>query len=357
MKQILSFLALFLVLTSGKTFAQNKDDAFQFNFNKLKPIVQVFGTASYDVENDFSDYSIGRAHLGFQYEFSEKWSAKLIVDRGRPTHIGPITVTDIEGNELLVQSNTKEGSYYTMFLKFASLRWKVNRNLSFEGGAILQNHYITQEKFWGLRYVAQTFQDKYWKISSTDLGFIARYKINGSIALDAAVTNGEGSRVHQDKYGKVKYAAGIDFTPSSSIQSRICYHSKQSGQNQAKTEQMFSAFLGLHITPKMKLGGEYNYMSNLNNIDDLNSYGYSVYSNYKIGRKTLLFGRYDRLLNDLPQNQNNHLPVADGHSVIGGVSYAPVKRVNVSVNYQGWIADEASGSDENRIVFSMAFNL
>lgn len=56
----------------------------------------------------------------------------------------------------------------------------------------------------GYRFVAQTFQDKYWKIPSTDLGFIARYKINDFISVDAAMTNGEGPRVARDINGKGK---------------------------------------------------------------------------------------------------------------------------------------------------------
>ena len=48
---------------------------------------------------------------------------------------------------------------------------------------VLQNHYITQEKFWGYRYVAPTFQDKYYGIPSSDLGIIATLKLMRNWAL------------------------------------------------------------------------------------------------------------------------------------------------------------------------------
>lgn len=127
-------LLLFLVIGTG---LKAQDAANAYNFNKLEPIVQVFGTASYNFEDNNYGYSFGRAHLGFQYRFNEKWNAKIIIDRGRATSVGEITVTDADGNMLTVQNISKEGAYYTMFLEFASLQWKINDKLSFEGGAIL----------------------------------------------------------------------------------------------------------------------------------------------------------------------------------------------------------------------------
>jgi len=61
-------LTVLIALIHVVSYAQEKQ-----NFLKnLKPIVQVFGTASYDIENNNYVYSVGRAHLGFQYQFNEK---------------------------------------------------------------------------------------------------------------------------------------------------------------------------------------------------------------------------------------------------------------------------------------------
>jgi len=60
-----------------------------------------------------------------------------------------------------VTNTSIAGSYYTMTLKFASLEWKPNEHFKVQAGGILQNHSITQEQFWGYRYVAPTFQDKF----------------------------------------------------------------------------------------------------------------------------------------------------------------------------------------------------
>ncbi|MFW5872989.1 MAG: rhodanese-like domain-containing protein [bacterium] len=320
---------------------------------KLNPVVQVFGIAAYDIENNRYGYRFGRAHLGFQYQFNKAWSAKMIIDRGRPTMIDDIVVRDSAGNMLNVDYTSNEGGYYTMWLKFASLRWQVNDKVSFIGGALLQNHYITQERFWGLRYVAQTFQDLHWHIPSTDLGFRANYKLNDVFAIDAALTNGEGPRIKQDAFGKVKYAAGLDMTPGDRFSARVYYHNKTTGIDSLSEEQMFSVFAGYKISNVFRVGGEFNYMDNLYNRDGTDSYGFSVYSIYHIAKSTELFVRYDHLLYD----SKNVLPIAmaNGNTLIGGLSYSPVKEVNLSVNYQGWMSDGENNRDENNILLNMEY--
>ncbi|MDZ7742169.1 MAG: hypothetical protein U5Q03_10555 [Bacteroidota bacterium] len=321
--------------------------------SQFSPIVQVFGTAAYDIENNRYGYSFGRAHLGFQYQFNKDWSAKMIIDCGRPTTVDDLIVTDTAGNMLNVDYTTKEGSYYTMWLKFASLKWQVNDRLSLVGGALLQNHYITQERFWGFRYVAQTFQDMYWHIPSTDLGFRANYILNDVFSIDAALTNGEGPRIKQDVFGKVKYAAGLNINPGNKFQSRIYYHNRTTGADSLSTEQMLSIFAGYQFSEQFRVGGEFNYMGNLNNAAGLNSYGLSVYSAYQIIDNTQLFIRYDRLLYETPNNLSP--TAANGNTIIGGISYSPVKGINLSLNYQGWLPDAENNKAENNILLSMEY--
>lgn len=361
--QIIRKVFLVAVILGGvvfNVFSQNAaddeidDNVYHFDLKKFQPIVQVFGTATYDFEDNAYDYSFTRAHLGFQYQFNEKWQAKIIIDRGRATSVGDITVTDSDGNELTVENSSSEGAYYTMFLKFASLQWKVNPRLTLEGGAVLQNHYITQERFWGLRYVAQTFQDLYWSIPSSDLGFIATYKLNDIISLDAALTNGEGPRKVQDVFGKVKIAGGVDVNPSEKLQTRIFYHNRQSGTAGEKTEQLFSLFAGFQPSAAFRIAGEFNYMNNLDYTDELDSYGFSLYSAYHLSAKTEVFARYDRLLYDLPDG-NTTSSANDGNGIFAGVSHSPVKGVSLSLNYQGWLPDGSDDDYENKLLLSMEY--
>ncbi|MCF8367011.1 MAG: hypothetical protein K9H16_14575 [Bacteroidales bacterium] len=342
---------IFIVFFSGlQSFSQEKKNEAGFDFDKLKPIAQVFATANYNVNEQLYNYYFGRAHLGLQYNFNKAWSAKIIIDRGKPSRIGTFTVADSAGQQFIVSSDFREGAKYTMFLKFASLRWKATEKLTLETGALLQNHYITQERFWGFRYVAQTFQDLYWHLPSSDLGFIAFYKFNKTFAMDLALTNGEGPRFEQDDLGSVKLAGGLDIIPADNFSGRIYYHHKAATSNTGETEQMFSAFAGWRISFKSRVGIEFNLMDNLQNIDGLKSYGYSVYGAMSISPKMQVFGRFDRLLYELPENE-----VLTGFNnlsaIISGLSLNPVKGVSCSLNYQGFIPD---GEDLNH-GFNLSF--
>ena len=241
-------VAISFILFAWLNIHAQQDTTFESHGN---PIIQVFGVADYNATEDADKgygFGFGRAHLGYQYLFDRDWSAKIILDRGRPTSVGEITVNDTAGNELNVTQSVQEGSYYTMTLKFATLTWQVTPKLRIEGGGILQNHYITQERFWGYRYVAKTFQDRYFHTPSGDLGFIAYYRLNETFALDAALTNGEGFRSDQDPYGKVKTAAGLDLTPGNHFQSRIYYDHQPSGPSgDDSTQQLISLSLFIQV--------------------------------------------------------------------------------------------------------------
>ena len=341
---------IFLVFILGFFFGVNAQDN-NSNDSKLKPIVQVFGTASYEFENERYSYGFGRAHLGLQYEFNEHVSAKIIIDRGRPTTVADITLEDVDGNIRNIRDASNEGSYYTMFLKFASLQWNINEHWSIEGGALLQNHYITQERFWGLRYIAQTFQDLYWKIPSSDLGFMTRYKHNEVFGFDFALTNGEGPRINQDRDGKIKLAAGINLKPSEKIITRVYGHFRSSDLINSGVEQMASLFLGVNASEKLRIGSEFNLMKNLNYNKEIDSYGFSLFSVYRVRSNTEIFARYDRLIYDIP----SQIEYAgnSGSSLITGVSFNPLKGVYLSLNYQGWLSVEAA--NQNRMLLSMEY--
>lgn len=332
-------IPVLLVLFSGlQTFPQDKKNDTGFDFDKLTPIVQIFATGHYNLNEQLYDYHFGRAHLGLKYDFDDAWSAKVIIDRGWPTQVEDIEVSDSAGQHFIVNSDVSEGARYTMFLKFAALRWKASEKLTLETGALLQNHYITQERFWGFRYVAQTYQDLYWHLPSSDLGFIAYYKFNSTFAMDVAVTNGEGPRLQQDAPGKVKLAGGLDVNLSKNISTRIYYHHKAATVNTGETEQMLSAFAGWLISPNSRLGIEFNLMDNLQNLHDIKSYGYSVYGAVNINPQMQAFGRFDRLLYELPEDVTT-AGFDNLSAIITGLSLNVVKGVYSSINYQGFIPD------------------
>jgi len=340
-----------LLFITCNVYAQGVDEKFT---PSGKPIVHVFGNAIYNIESERYDYNFTRAHLGYQYQFSPEWSAKVIIDRGRSTSVDKIRAIDSEGNELEVENSSKEGAYYSMYLKFASLKWRVNEKLTLEGGAILQNHFITQERFWGLRLAVQTFQDMYWKIPSSDLGFIAYYQLTPGILLDFALTNGEGPRAKQDEDGKVKIAGGMTFYLSNKIKFRGYYHNRKAVRSDLALEQMYSTFIGYQVSKKLRIGAEFNLMENLNYIKQQKSKGVSVYSVYSINYKTEYFVRFD-YLNSNSEIQKEGNPIEDGSSFMAGISHSPADKVRCSLNYLGSLSDISTIQNKNKVVFTMEY--
>ncbi len=360
MKTTQIFLLLFIgILSNFQVVGQETDNTFK---PSGKPIIQVFGNFDYNAsENAQKKYGFwfGRAHFGYEYQFSQQLSGKIILDMGRPTTVGQITVTDANGNNLNVTNTSTPGSYYTMTLKFASLQWKPNEHFNVQVGGVLQNHYITQEKFWGYRYVAPTFQDKYYGIPSSDLGLIGYYTVNKKFGFDVALTNGEGFRFDQDAYGDVKIASGIDFNPVKGLQTRFFYdNTKSKNPSKPAVQQLFSFFTGYKYNDKFRIGGEYNYRLNHLNINDHDLFGWSFYGSYTLKKNLELFGRFDLLqANTLTGQTNNWNYQNTGKEYIAGVHYYLVKGVSVSLNYQGWQPENNNLASQHHLLMSFEYKI
>ncbi len=328
-----------------------------------KPIIQVFGNFDYNATKDVQKkygFWFGRAHFGYEYQFSKQLSAKIIIDAGRPTTIGQINVEDTAGNSLPVSNSSKEGAYYTMNLKFASLEWNASEIFKIQAGAVLQNHYMTQEKFWGYRYLAETFQDRYYKIPSADLGFIAYIKPNEKIHFDIAITNGEGFRYDQDSYGDVKLATGLDFNFIKNLQTRIYYDYCTKSKNPTKSaeQQLFSVFAGYKNKDKFRVGAEYNYRKNHLNIVNQDLYGYSLYGGVTFIKNLEYFARYDNLMSNKKQHETQVWNYnANGQAIITGIHYNPITNINFSLNYQGFIPENSALNLQHHILLSFEFKL
>ena len=327
-----------------------------------KPIIQVFGNFDYNATQDAQKqygFWFGRAHFGYEYQISKQFSGKIIIDAGRPTTVGQIEVADTTGLTFNTSNTSKEGSYYTMTLKFASLEWKPNEHIKIQAGGVLQNHYITQEKFWGYRYVAPTFQDKYYGIPSSDLGVISYFKINEKIGFDIALTNGEGFRFDQDAYGDVKIATGVDYYPVKSLQTRIYYDYSQSNNPLKPSGQThYSIFAGYKFKQKFRIGGEFNYRENHLNITNHDLFGYSFFGAYRIFKRIELFARFDKLqANTINNDIHNWYYQNTGKAYISGIHYNATNGVNISLNYQGWQPDYASINFQHHVVLSFEYKL
>lgn len=360
MKTKCLFLLFICLYSSVQIFGQATDTTFK---PTGRPIVQVFGYSKFDATKDVKQpisFGITRAHFGYNYNYSKSLSATLIIDAaGRPTTVGNIVVTDSTGKNYTVNNSSKEGSYYTAFLKFAFIQWKPSEIFTLQVGGILQNHYITQEKFWGYRYVYETFQDRYYGTASGDFGAIGFVKVNNILSFDVAVTNGEGIRFKQDDYGKIKYATGIDIKPIKGLLTRLYYdNTASSDPSHNATQQLFSFFTGYQLDKVFRTGLDFNYRLNNLNYKDHDFWGYSLFGTYIVNPKIEIFARYDNVLSNTISGQSQSWNIAkEGKAYIMGIHYQPVRTVNFSINYQGWKAKQADTKLTNIIMVSTEFKL
>lgn len=338
----------------------------QTNTADFKPsgniVMQVFGYSKTDLNaaSPIFDFGIGRAHFGYNYNFTPQLSAALIVDAaGRTTTLGTGFVTDQYGYQKPLTTTGREGSFYTAFLKFAYIQWKVNDWSRLQIGGILQNHYITQEKFWGYRYLYETFQDRYYGSPSGDYGAIGYFKLSSKLNFDIAIANGEGIRNNQATDGKIKYAVGIDFIPVKNWQNRLYYENNAVAATPGTDNQhLISFFSGWQIMDNFRAGIDLNYRINNQQIFGKNLGGGSIFAAYNFRPKWEVFARYDRLLSNKLSGQNsdwNYLN--DGSAIISGIQYEPAKTVRFALSYQGWRKTYAAGTNKDYVFLSTEFKL
>jgi len=326
-----------------------------------KMIIQVINRAIFNNQgskNTYGDY-INRSHFGYAYQFSPDWKAAIVLDAGRPTIFGNLKVKDSSDNNLNSTYNYKQGSYYTLTLKFSYIEFDPTENIRLQAGGILQNHYITQKKFWGYRYILETFPDKYFGIPSGDLGFIGYFDINKWLSFDLALTNGEGFKRIQDNFGNIKIGGGIDVHPIKGIIARFYYDNSSSSDPIANgDEQLISGFIGYKKSKNFRIGAEYDYHKNHNHFIDNNLYGYSIYGSYILEDNLELFLRYDNLESNTLQSETNPWNYQnDGYAYIGGIHFSPVKGVSLSLSYQGWKAFDSSLQFTNNLIFAFEYKI
>ncbi|MBP7496558.1 MAG: hypothetical protein KA792_02705 [Bacteroidales bacterium] len=355
----MKFLFLLISLVNIIIFASAQDtvkvDKTFKPYGKI--LLQVFGFSKFDITKDAQqtvNFGCSRAQIGYNYEFTKQLSAKVAFDIGAPTTVGQIIVKDSAGRILNVENKSSEGAYNTPYLKLANIQWKPSEKFILQLGGILQNHYMTQENFWAYRYIFKTFQDQYYGTASTDFGIIAFYNINDKIGIDAAITNGEGIRIKQDKFGKVKYAGGINFKPSKDFIIRLYYDNLASGDAVRKaTQNLYSAFIAYRFKNYFRVGFDYNYCMNFANYNNNDLFGYSAFATYIINSKFEVLCRYDNIMKGESQNFK-YSNVGDTYVL--GMQYQPANIVKFSFNYQRF-KPVVSNDNINYIMFNTELKL
>ncbi len=307
MKRILSVFIFFSTIYQA-LFSQTV-------VNQGKPIAEIFTDFHYNI-NDTSKttgFGINRAYLGYNFQPGGDFSATIVVNVGTPDDLPP---------------DATHRRY--AFFREASLAWTKNKfNINF--GIISTRMWEFQQRFWGKRYVANTYQSLNGYGFVADLGISMEYKFSDKVKADIFVMNGEGySELQLDN--NVKTSASILLTPTPNLAFRFYGDITRPDGIFQNTLIGFAGFKNDLLT----IGAEVSYKSNIDIVSGHDAWGISGTGGITVFNNTELFVRYDYSISAKETGNNvqwNYLK--DGNFAIGGIQYTFSQNVKMALDYQG----------------------
>ncbi len=266
-------------------------------------------------------FELSTGLLGYRGQWGDKASATLIYDVFRTTD--RIEVKDTSGNQLPVTHGFR-GSDYTGFLKMAQIDYKINSWLDFSAGQMLNQQYLTfQDRFWGFRYIAYTFQEMNRFGAQADFGARFTLRPHKTLAVTVGSVNGNGPFRVQSADGVMQYFTNIEWTPVTGLMVKM-FADHMPG-NGAPHRDAYSFFAG-YRTDGWRLGVEVSHVENHMNNEANDLSGTSVYGAWKVKEGWHLLARHDYI--------KKSMALENAHYMIAGVEYEPYKGFYTSLNYR-----------------------
>ncbi len=297
--------------------------------NAIVQIFSNFHTGLYNYNNE-RGFELERSYLGYQYKINNILSVKAVMDIGSPN------ATSDDYNRLA-------------YIKYAQVTWKTG-NFVFQGGLIPNLLFNMQEKFWGYRYVMQSFQGEYKFGSSADLGISASYRITNWLSADAIIANGEGYKKLQQQDGLL-YGMGITINPIKNLTLRV-YTSLNEGVGDEVNTQNLALFAG-YKSNWFSIGAESNNVKGLKHISWHNMVGTSVYATVKTCDINEIFVRYDYLTNMHTHTYSDE----DERTITIGTQFKIENHILIAPNFR--IINFQDGDEPNKYMayINCSFNL
>ena len=297
-----------------------------------KPILTVFTNykAGLGNVNNVSGFNLDHAFVGYEGFFAKGFSAKIVMN-------------------VETQSDDNGNTKFNGYLKNAQVDWR-GYGFFMSVGLVNLKQFSEQENCWGHRYVFKSFQEEYGIVFCEDIGLVAGYEFSPVISADIAFTNGEG-RKFKNMDNRYKYGAGITLKPLKGLILRLygdIYDiPKYLEDNMVKRDKQYSiaSFAG-YANKYFSIGVEYNRVFNYKFDSKQDANGYSAYTTINITPKMHIYGRFDYFDTAGNMKYDN-----EGHAIICGFEYSPIKQIRISPNYQSW--KSSKGKRENFLLLSV----
>ncbi len=328
----LKLIILIVFVTTTVAYSQEK---FTPNGSAFATIYANFHQKISSQTEEGSAFELERAYIGYEYNLSPEFYAKVNVDIGSP-------------NDLSEYSKLRRYAYF----KNAYLRYSKSKFV-IEFGLIGMKQFKLQEKIWERRYLMKSLADEYKLGSSADLGININYTFNDYLDVDFTISNGEGyNNIQTDDF--YKYGLGLTYTQPKNLTSKVFFDVTEKDLSQS-TLLLFSSY---DYNNKFNLSAEYiNRLNNDGNTDE-NINAYSIFCKYNITDQYQFFSRFDKVESNIlegdiqPWNLSN-----DGSALVVGIQYAPIDKIKIALNYHDWYPSASNQSNDMLVYLNLEIKM
>jgi len=310
MKYFKSYLVFVTFLLASQQVLRSQQPASSEN----KAITEIFTDfhTSIGEETETTGFGLNRAYFGYSYFADDHFSANIIVNLGSPDDVLPGTVR-------------RRYAYF----REASITWS-DEKLRVNFGLTDTRLFRYQQRFWGKRYLANTYQSLNGYGFVADLGVAADYKFSDIVSADVTIMNGEGYLELQLDDG-VRSSLGINITPDENLAFRV-YGDFETRNNVNRFTAI--AFAG-YRNDRMNGGIEFSTKSNLDAIKGHHAWGISGTGGVNFTKKNEFFVRYDYSTSVVPDGETDHWnSLKDGTFAIVGVQHTFTPNIKLALDYQ-----------------------
>lgn len=327
LKILISF-SVFSIVSITASFSQD---------NPGRPIAEIFSEFQINLTDTTkkTGFNLNRAYLGYQFTPAGNISAKIIINLGAPDDL----------------PNGSEPHRYA-FYREASLTWtgeKITAAFGITGTRIFD----FQQRFWGKRYIANTYQAVNGYGTVADLGLAVDYVFNEYIKADVTLMNGEGySNLQLDN--NLRASVGLTITPMDKLAIRL-YGDIQKAED--LWQPVFIGFAGFK-NELITFGGEFSYKSNIDIIQGHHVFGFSATGGININEKTEIFSRFDFISSVVMENTAlkwNYM--SDGNFIVAGIQRTLSPNAKIALNYQGFYPYSTAGLVSDLLSVNAIFKL
>lgn len=327
MKKILLLFSLLLFRSGSLLLAQESPG---------KPIAEIFTDFHLNLNGPASatnGFSLNRAYFGYNYIFDKNFSSTIMINVGSP-------------DDLVAGAKSRRYA----FLREVSISYKEG-NLNMSMGMIGTKVYTFQQKFWGKRYIADTYQSIYGYSFVADLGISADYKINDIVSADFTLMNGEGySSLQLDN--NLKPSFGLTITPIKQIAIRLY---SDFLKKDGLWQNTYIAFVGFK-NDNMYIGGEVSYKTHLELVKGHHAWGISSTAGINLTKKNEFFTRIDYSASVIgPGDAAEWNFQKDGSFLVAGIQHSFNSSVKIALDYQSFYPIDLTRSITDVIFINALF--